>query len=241
MMQKIFSRTETLIGKAAMSKLAASSVAVFGIGGVGSFAAEALARAGVGGITLIDKDTIDATNVNRQLHATTATVGMKKTAVMKERLLLINPDAKIETIDGFYTGENAADFFVAHYDYVIDAIDTISGKISLVVECEKRGIPLVSAMGAGNKLDPTRFEVADIFATSVDPIAKVMRKKLKELGVKKLKVVFSKEIPRKTEGGEFDANKNRPAPASISFVPSVAGLILAGETIKDLSGINTKK
>ena len=243
-----FSRTELLLGEAGMKKLEACTVAIFGIGGVGSFAAEGLARAGVGHFVLIDNDTICLTNINRQIHATTQTVGKAKTQVMKERIESINPAARVETIEAFYLPDCAADFFIAPYDYVVDAIDTVTGKISLVLECGKRGIPILCSMGAGNKLDPTRFAVADIYETSVDPIARVMRKKLKEYGVKRLKVVYSKERPLAIQqsgcgsacicppGSARNCDARRSVPGSISFVPSVVGLILAGEVVRDITG-----
>ena len=178
-----------------MEKLAKSTVAIFGVGGVGSFVAEGLARAGVGHLVLIDNDLICLTNINRQIHATSKTVGKKKTETMKERILDINPKAGVDTIDDLYLPDQADRFFVMHYDYVVDAIDTVTGKIDLVLQCRDRHIPIICSMGAGNKLDPTKFEVTDIYKTSVDPLARVMRKKLKENRVKKLKVVYSKEKP----------------------------------------------
>lgn len=234
-----FSRTELLIGAAAMEKLNGSHVAVFGIGGVGSFTVEALARAGVGRLTLIDDDCICLTNLNRQLHATTLTVGRAKVEVMRERVLEINPLASVTTIQKFYLPENAAEFFGEKYDYVVDAIDTVSAKIDLIVRSQAKGIPVISCMGAGNKLDPTRFEVAEIYKTSMCPLAKVMRYELRARGVQSLKVVYSREKPLEplatTE--QFPAGSSRrQIPGSISFVPSVAGLILAGEVIKDLIG-----
>ena len=227
-----FYRTELLLGAAAMERLRCSTVAIFGLGGVGSYAAEALARTGVGHLVLIDHDVVDVTNINRQLHATTKTVGQSKTVLMKVRISEINPSAKIDVIDGFYLPSNGADdvadkFFIDKYDCVVDAIDTIGGKIGLAVECERRGIALVSSMGAGNKLDPTAFRTGDIFETTVDPIAKVMRKKLKEVGIKKLRVVYSTEPPI-----HLNSTVERKVIGSVSFVPSVAGLILAGEAIK---------
>lgn len=226
---EIFQRTKLLLGAENFDRLTAATVAVFGIGGVGSFTVEALARSGVGHLILIDKDNVDATNINRQIHALTSTVGKSKVEIMRERILQINPAAKVDTVQKFYLpDEPAENFFICEYDYVVDAIDTISAKISLAAECTRRKIPLISSMGAGNKLDPTRFKVTDIFKTSVDPVAKVMRKKLRELGVEKLKVVYSDEIPRK-----FDAEK---IIGSVAFVPSVAGLILAAEVVKDLAG-----
>ncbi len=226
-----FQRTRLLIGEENFQKLQSATVAIFGIGGVGSFTVEALARSGVGHLVLIDKDDVDITNINRQIHATTSTVGKSKVEVMRERIFEINPDASIDVVHKFYLPEESGEnFFGGKYDYVVDAIDTITAKISLVVECDKRKIPIVSSMGAGNKLDPTRFKVADIFETSVDPVAKVMRKKLKELGIKNLKVVYSDEVPKKINPGELTGK----IIGSIAFVPSVAGLILAGEVIKDL-------
>ena len=236
-----FVRTEILLGTAAMERLKSSTVAVFGIGGVGSFAVEALARAGVGHLVLIDHDIVDVTNINRQIHATTKTVGKSKTKLMKARILDINPAAVVDTIDDFYlpTNEAGSDkFFVCDYDYVIDAIDTVTGKIGLVLECKRRGIKIISSMGAGNKLDPTQFKVGDIFSTSVDPIAKVMRKKLKEHGVNALKVVYSTEKPRELDSETLSKlPPSKKIIGSISFVPSVAGLILAGEVIKELADV----
>ena len=227
-----FYRTELLLGAASMERLKASTVAVFGVGGVGSFTVEALARVGIGRLILVDHDVVDVTNINRQLHATTKTIGQSKTALMTRRILEINPDARVETIDEFYLPTSDADkFFVADYDCVVDAIDTIGGKIGLAVECERRGIPIVSSMGAGNKLDPTAFRAADIFETTVDPIARVMRKKLKELGIKHLRVVYSTEPPIRLN---VEANVEGKTIGSISFVPSVAGLILAAEVVKIL-------
>ena len=227
-----FSRTERLLGQEGMEKLAASTVAVFGIGGVGSFVAEGLARAGVGHLVLIDNDVICLSNINRQLHATADTVGRRKTEAMRERILGINPEAVVDRIDDFYLPENGEKFFRQDYDYVADAIDTITGKIHLVLQCHERGIPIICSMGAGNKLEPARFEVADIYDTSVDPIARIMRKKLKEHRIPHLKVVYSKEKP--IAAGSGDPAGTRAVPGSISFVPSVAGLIMAGEIVRDL-------
>lgn len=234
-----FLRTEILIGTAAMERLRASVVAIFGVGGVGSFAVEALARAGVGHLVLIDHDVVDVTNINRQIHANTRTIGQSKTELMKARILDINPDAVVDTIDEFFLpSDNTDKYFICDYDYVIDAIDTVTGKIGLVVECKKRGMRIISSMGAGNKLDPTQFRVADLFQTTVDPIAKVMRKKLKECEISELKVVYSTEKPR--ELNQAALSKMPPSKkiiGSISFVPSVAGLILAGEVIKEIAGV----
>lgn len=223
-----FQRTQLLLGAENFAKLTAATVAVFGIGGVGSFTAEALARSGVGHLVLIDKDNVDVTNINRQIHALSSTVGKPKVEVMRDRILEINPAAKVDTVQKFYLpDEPAENFFICEYDYAVDAIDTVSAKIELAVECQRRKIPLVSSMGAGNKLDPTRFKVADIFQTSVDPLAKVMRKKLRERGVERLKVVYSEEVPLKINAGE-------KVIGSAAFVPSVAGLIMAAEVVKDL-------
>lgn len=220
-----FQRIKLLIGNENFSKLTAATVAVFGIGGVGSFATEALARSGIGHLILIDKDNIDATNINRQLHALTSTVGRSKVAVMRERINEINPAATVDTVQKFFLpGESVEDFFLCRYDYVIDAIDTLSAKIFLVEECTRRGIKIISSMGAGNKLDATRFKVSDIFQTSIDPIAKVMRKQLKLRGIEHLKVVWSDEVPRPV----------KDIIGSNAFVPSTAGLIMAGEVVRDL-------
>lgn len=227
-----FSRTERLLGQEGMERLAASTVAIFGIGGVGSFVAEGLARAGVGHLVLIDNDVICLSNINRQIHATADTVGRRKTEAMRERILGINPEAVVDRIDDFYLPENGEKFFRQDYDYVADAIDTITGKIHLVLQCHERGIPIICSMGAGNKLEPARFEVADIYDTSVDPIARIMRKKLKEHRIPHLKVVYSREKP--IAAGSGDPAGTRAVPGSISFVPSVAGLIMAGEIVRDL-------
>ena len=233
MSDDIFQRTKLLLGEENFSKLQNSTVAIFGIGGVGSFTAEALARSGIGHLILIDKDNIDITNINRQIHALTSTVGKSKVEVMRERILDINPASKVDTLQKFYLSDkDAEDFFIFDCDYVVDAIDTITAKINLVCECKKRGIKIISSMGAGNKFDPTRFKVADIFQTSVDPVAKVMRKKLKELGIKNLKVVYSDEVPEKIDIGNLQGK----IIGSTAFVPSVAGLIIAAEVVKDLIG-----
>ena len=234
-----FLRTEILLGTAAMERLKASTVAVFGIGGVGSFAVEALARAGIGHLVLIDHDVVDVTNINRQIHATTKTIGKSKTELMRSRILEINPEAIIDTVDDFYLPNDDTDkYFVCDYDYVIDAIDTITGKIGLVIECNRRNLKIISSMGAGNKLDPTQFKVADIFSTSVDPIAKVMRKKLRENGISELKVVYSTEPPKDISNSAFlIPDSSLKIIGSVSFVPSVAGLILAGEVIKEIAGV----
>ncbi len=231
-MSEQFSRTEMLIGKAALDKLKGSHVAVFGIGGVGSYTVEALARAGVGALDLIDNDKVSQSNINRQIIATHKTVGMQKTAAAAMRIAEINPHCAVRCIDTFVLPENIEEIKLDTYDYVVDAIDTVSSKIALAVICERLGIPLISSMGTGNKLDPTAFEVADIYKTSVCPLARVMRCELKKRGVKKLKVVYSKEEPLNVS--KISDHNRRAIPASISFVPSAAGLIIAGEVIKDL-------
>lgn len=230
-----FSRTELLFGKQAMEHLSECRVAIFGIGGVGGYVCEALARSGVGAFDLIDNDTVCLSNINRQIIATVKTVGRYKTEVMKERILDINPEAKVNTYQCFFLPENASDFPFEEYDYVVDAIDTVTAKIELVMQCEKMGIPIISSMGAGNKLDPTQFRVADIYKTKMDPLARVMRYELKKRDIKKLKVVYSEEEPiRPAE--EIIVN-GKATPGSTAFVPSVAGLTIASEVIKDLTGI----
>lgn len=225
-----FSRTELLIGKEKVEKLNKSKVAIFGIGGVGSYVVEGLARAGVGKFVLIDKDKVDITNLNRQIIATHKTIGKAKVEVSKERILEINPNAEVEIHEEFFLPESEG-ILDETVDYIVDAIDTVTAKIELVMRANKLNIPIISSMGTGNKLDPTRFEVADIYKTEVCPLAKVMRKELKLRGIKKLKVIYSKEEPVKVI--QKEEGKKQP-PASISFVPSVAGLIIAGEVIKDL-------
>ncbi len=229
-MSERFSRTEQLIGSDAVAALAGKRVAVFGVGGVGGYAVEALARSGVGQLSLIDSDRVAESNINRQIIALSSTVGKLKVEVAAERARDINPDIKVNTYPIFYSAETADMLDFSQLDYVIDAIDSVSGKLELIMRANEAGVPVISAMGAGNKLDATAFEVADIYKTSVCPLARVMRHELKKRGIKKLKVVYSKEQPI-TQNAE---NGERPAPASIAFVPSVAGLILAGEVIKDL-------
>lgn len=221
-----FNREERLIGKENLEKLSKAKIAVFGIGGVGSFVVEGLARAGIGKFLLVDNDTVDITNINRQIHANITTVGKNKIDVMKERILSINPEAEVDVSTEFFMpGSKLLD---TSLDYIVDAIDTVTGKIELVCKANELNIPIISAMGTGNKLDPTKFEVTDIYKTSVCLLAKVMRKELRLRGIKKLKVVYSKEEPIKPNDGDYKT------PASISFVPSVAGLIIAGEVIKDI-------
>lgn len=244
-----FSRTELLFGKEAMDKLANSHVAIFGIGGVGSYTVEALIRSGVGAVDLIDDDRVCLTNINRQLYATRKTVGKYKVDVAAERIAEINPKAIVNTYKTFYTPQTADQFDFSQYDYVVDAIDTVTGKIALVLQAQAANTPIISSMGAGNKLDPTAFEVADIYQTSVCPLAKVMRKELSRRGVKQLKVVYSKEkaltpiedmaISCRTNcicppGTERKCTQRRQVPGSTAFVPPVVGLIIAGEVIKDL-------
>ncbi len=233
-----FSRTELLLGKDAMKTLKGATVAVFGIGGVGSFTAEALARSGVGGIALFDDDKVCLTNINRQLIATHTSIGQKKVDVMKARILDINPTCKVQAYECFYGAGNADEYDFSIYDYIVDAIDTVSSKIVLIERAQTAGVPIISCMGAGNKLDPTRFEVADIYKTSVCPLAKVMRRELRTRGVKALKVVYSKEEitpPKQTDDTGVECTMKRQVPGSVAFVSSVAGLILAGEVIKDLT------
>ena len=234
-----FSRTELLIGKDSIEKLKNSRVAVFGIGGVGGYVVEALIRSGLGKIDIIDNDKVCITNLNRQLIATRNTVGKYKVDVAEERILDINPDVQVKKYQTFYTPETANEFDFSNYDYVVDAIDTVVGKISLIEKCKEYNVPIICAMGAGNKMDPTKFEVADISKTSVCPLAKVIRQELRRRKIKKVKVVYSKEIPIKPNISTENTIKHQ-IPGSNAFVPSVVGLIIAGEVIKDLIGYNTK-
>lgn len=247
-----FERTALLLGEDAVITFAAKHVAVFGVGGVGSYAVEALARAGIGQLTLLDNDIVSQSNINRQLVATIDTVGQLKVEVAKKRVLSINPDAKVTALAMFYLPENADELDIANFDYIIDAIDTMSAKIELILRAKAADIPIISAMGCGNKLDPTKFCVADLSETSGDPVARVLRRELKQRGITHLKVVYSTEPPMKPLGGnvigepkakeQSSPNFGTPArkssrratPGSVSFVPSVAGLIMAGEAIKDL-------
>lgn len=229
-MQNQFSRTELLIGKEGIEKLKNSRVAIFGLGGVGSYVLEACVRAGIGNLVLVDKDEVDITNLNRQIIATRKTIGKPKVEVAKERILEINPEANVEIYQEFFMPETKG-ILDESIDYIVDAVDTVTAKIELVVRANKLNIPIISSMGTGNKLDPTKFEVTDIYKTSICPLAKVMRKELKTRGIKKLKVVYSKEEPIKRQANN---EVRKQVPASISFVPSVAGLIIAGEVIKDI-------
>lgn len=232
-MSERFYRTQMLIGSDALKKLENSRVAVFGVGGVGGYVAESLARAGVGTIDLIDNDTVSLSNINRQIIALSSSVGKLKTKVMKERILDINPEAKVNEFNTFVLPENINDFDFSKYDYVVDAIDTVSGKLAIIEKAYNEGVKVISSMGTGNKLDPTKFEISDIYKTSVCPLARVMRYELKKRGVKKLKVLYSKQEPIKIQNPAHN-EKGKAVPGSISFVPSAAGLIIGGEVIKDL-------
>lgn len=232
-----FQRTELLLGNEAMQKLSKAHVIIFGVGGVGGYAAEAVARSGVGHISLVDMDTVSASNINRQIIALHSTVGRYKTEVMRDRILDINPAAEVTVHNCFYMPENADKFDFSRYDYVVDAVDTVTAKIEIIMQSKQHNVPVISSMGAGNKLDPTKFEVADIYKTSVCPLARVMRYELKRRGVKELKVVYSTEQPAKRNTGDETAFHGKIAPGSTAFVPSVAGLIIGAEVIKDISGI----
>ncbi len=244
-MSEQFSRTQLLIGEEGIERLRKARVAIFGIGGVGGYVAEALARSGVGHLDLIDNDKVCLSNINRQIIATNDTVGQYKVDVMRARILSINPDAAVEAHRCFYLPETAGQFDFANYDYVVDAVDTVTAKIEIIMQAKAAGVPVVSSMGAGNKLEASAFQVADIYETSVCPLARVMRRELKKRGVERLKVVYSREEPHFMEAGisteeEISAGevpcRKRSIPGSIAFVPSVAGLILAGEVVKDLAG-----
>ena len=245
-----FSRTQLLLGEEAMEKLKNSRVAIFGIGGVGGYVCEALVRSGVGHFDLIDHDEVCLTNINRQIIATRKTIGKYKTDVMKERMLDINPDVDVTVHQCFFLPENAEEFHFEAYDYVVDAVDTVTAKLELVMKCREKGVPIISSMGAGNKLDASAFRVADIYKTKMCPLAKVMRRELKKRGVKNLKVVYSEEKPTRPledmsiscrsncicpPGAEHKCTERRDIPGSVAFVPSVAGLIIAGEVVKDLT------
>lgn len=232
-----FIRTEILLGKDAMARLRDSRVAVFGVGGVGGYVCEALVRTGIGHFDLIDKDQVSASNINRQIIATRDTVGKDKVEVMRDRMLSINPDVDVTVHKCFFLPDNADDFDFTKYDYVVDAVDTVTAKIAIIMRCKELDIPVISCMGAGNKLDPSRFRVADIYKTTMCPLAKVMRRELKKRGVKKLKVVFSDELPispiEKVAQDDPTAPR-KDTPGSIAFSPAVAGLVLASEVVKDL-------
>ena len=245
-----FSRTQLLLGKDNMDRLAEAKVAIFGIGGVGGYVAEALARSGVGSFVLVDDDKVCLTNLNRQIIATRKTVGKYKAEVMRDLILEINPDAEVEVRKCFYLPENADEFDFNEYSYVVDAVDTVTAKLEIIMRAKECGVPVISSMGAGNKLDPTKFQVADIYKTSMCPLAKVMRRELKKRGVKKLKVVYSTEKPTRPlddmsvscrtncicpPGAAHKCTERRDIPGSVAFVPSVVGLIIAGEVVKDLT------
>ena len=242
-MNKEFSRSALLLGEAAITRLAKARVAIFGVGGVGGYVCEALVRSGVGAFDLIDKDVVDVTNINRQIIATQSTVGRPKVEVMKERMLDINPDAEIVIHECFYLPENAHEFDFSQYDFVVDCVDTVTAKIQIIMQAKEAGTPVISSMGAGNKLDAGRFKVADIYKTNVDPLARVMRRELKKRGVKKLTVVYSDEEPMtpiaiadslETDTLEETAGRAKQTPGSMAFVPGAAGLIIAGEVVRQL-------
>lgn len=239
-MKEQFIRTAMLLGEEGIDKLQTKRVAVFGIGGVGGHVVEALARSGVGALDLIDNDVVSVSNINRQIIATYDTVGRYKTEVMKERILSINPECKVTIYNTFYLPEERNKFPFTEYDYIVDAIDTVTAKIDLAVLSQELSIPLISSMGTGNKLDPSQFEITDIYKTSICPLAKVMRKELRDRGVNKLKVIYSKEEARKPLPLEEEAQsetKRRATPGSTAFVPAVAGLMIAGEVIRELAGV----
>lgn len=242
-MNREFTRTALLLGQEAVEKLQESRVAIFGVGGVGGYVCEALVRSGVGAFDLIDKDVVDVTNINRQIIATQSTVGRPKVEVMKERMLDINPDVQVNIHECFFLPENASDFDFSEYDFVVDCVDTVTAKIQIIMQAKEAGVPVISSMGAGNKMDASRFKVADIYKTNVDPLARVMRRELKKRGVKKLTVVYSDEEPmtpiNDSNSGEADAvpqsgGRVKQSPGSMAFVPGAAGLIIAGEVVRQL-------
>ena len=240
MVEEQFVRTALLLGEEGVARLKRAKVAVFGIGGVGGFAVEALARAGVGAFLLVDSDRVCVSNINRQIIADWNTVGRYKTKVMQERIASVNPNAEVETRECFFLPENADSFDFSGWDYIVDAVDTVSAKLEIIVRAKEAGVPVISCMGAGNKLDPTRFEVADLYETSVCPLARVMRRELKKRGIDSCKVVYSREEARTPLDGllsQEESGGRRSVPGSVSFVPSVAGLVAAGEVIRDLAGI----
>ena len=235
-MDERFSRTEMLIGNEGMEKLNNAKVAIFGIGGVGSFVCEGLARSGIGNFILVDYDKTDESNINRQLIATEKTIGRYKVDLMKERILEINPNANVEIHKEFYMADSKTDIIKEDLSYTVDCVDTIMAKIAIICKCDSINVPVISSMGTGNKLDPTMFEVADIYETSVCPLARIMKKDLKKRNIEKLKVVYSKEHPINTNDCDINQNRKFKVKGSVSFVPSVAGLIIAGEVIKDIAG-----
>ncbi len=236
-MEDKFSRTEMLIGNDGMENLANAKVAVFGLGGVGSFVCEGLARSGLGNFVLVDFDKVDKSNINRQLIATEKTIGRYKVDLMKERILDINPEANVEVHREFYTADSETDIITEDLSYAVDCVDTIMAKIAIICKCDALDVPVISAMGAGNKLDPTMFEVADIYETSVCPLARIMKKDLRKRNIEKLKVVYSKEHPINTNDCPINQDRKFKIKGSVSFVPSVAGLIISGEVIKDIAGV----
>ena len=242
-MNREFTRSALLMGEAAVEKLQKSRVAIFGVGGVGGYVCEALVRSGVGAFDLIDKDVVDVTNINRQIIATQSTVGRPKVEVMRERMLDINPEVLVNARECFFLPENATDFDFTNYDFVVDCVDTVTAKIQIIMQAKEAGVPVISSMGAGNKMDASRFKVADIYKTNVDPLARVMRRELKKRGVKKLTVVYSDEEPmtpiNDSNSGEADAvpqsgGRVKQTPGSVAFVPGAAGLIIAGEVVRQL-------
>ena len=235
-MEDKFSRTEMLIGNEGLERLKNAKVAVFGLGGVGSFVCEGLARSGVGSFILIDFDKVDESNINRQLIATTKTIGRYKVDLMRERILDINPDANVEVHKEFYTADSQIDVITQDLSYAVDCVDTIMAKIAIVCRCNELDVPVISSMGTGNKLDPSMFEVADLFETTVCPLAKIMKKDFRKRGIEKLKVVYSQEQPINTNDCPINKDRKFKVKGSVSFVPSVAGLIIAGEVIKDIAG-----
>ena len=236
-MDEKFSRTEMLIGNEGMEKLSNAKVAVFGLGGVGSFVCEGLARSGVGNFILVDFDKVDESNINRQLIATVNTIGKYKVDLMKERILEINPDANVEVHREFYMADSEIDIITEDLSYAVDCVDTIMAKIAIICNCDALDVPVISSMGTGNKLDPSMFEVADIFETSVCPLARIMKKDLRKRNIEKLKVVYSKENPINTNDCAINQDRKVKVKGSVSFVPSVAGLIIAGEVVKDICKI----
>ena len=227
-------RTRLMLGDEALAKLKDASVIVFGVGGVGGYCAEALVRSGIGKVTVVDNDTVDVTNINRQIIALTSTIGRKKTEVIAERLRDIAPDAEIIEKTMFFLPETAGEFDFSSYDYVVDAVDTVKAKVELIRRCKEAGTPVISSMGAGNKMDPSGFRVSDLSKTEMDPLAKVMRKKLKELGIRHVKVAWSKEKPFNTVVKGEGEQRSRHAPGSVAFVPPAAGFLMASEVVKDL-------
>lgn len=241
-MQNAFSRMEILVGEEGVNKLAEAKIAVFGLGGVGSYVAEALARCGVGSLTLVDHDTVSVTNINRQLFALRSTVGRSKVMVAKERIRDIDENILVHTYETFYNEDTAGMFDFHSFDYIVDAIDTVTSKLLIIEQAKACNVPVLSCMGTGNKLNPSRFEITDISKTSVCPLAKVIRVELRKRGIRKVKVLYSKEKPIKvTETEEKKGRTDRPVPGSISFVPSVAGLMIAGEVVRDILDISLRR